>query len=233
VKTVVRYGRSAAVLAEVDDAVRLLTETERARADAFRMAGDREAYVAAHVLVRLCAAEALGATAGELTIVQRCDSCGGPHGRPSVVEAPDLSVSWSHTAGGVAAVAGAGPVGVDIEGLHGRDFELLRRKTLTAGELRWAEAQRDPDAAFLRLWTRKEALIKVGKLSLGSMAEADLVGDDGGPGGPVACWEGFRFEDWGFDEFVGSCALPVDPAETRGVDPGLEAAGRLEFVAEL
>jgi 4'-phosphopantetheinyl transferase len=229
VKTVVRYGRSTAVLTDVDDPLAMLTPTERERADVFRLPADREAFVAAHVLVRLCAAEALGADPGGLTVVQRCDSCGGPHGKPSLVEAPELSVSWSHTHGGVAAAAGGGPIGVDIEGLRGRDFALLRKKTLTPAELRWAGEEPDQDAAFLRLWTRKEALIKVGRLSLGSMARADLVGD---AGRLVARWDGFRFEDWAFDEFVGSCALPVHPAEAGGVDSGLESAGGLELVAE-
>ena len=229
-KTVVRYGRSADVLTEVDDPSALLTPAERERAEVFRLPADREAYIAAHVLARLCAAEALGAEAGGLTVVQHCDSCGGPHGKPSLVEAPELAVSWSHTHGGVAAAAGSGPIGVDIEGLRGRDFALLRKKTLTPAELQWADGEPDPDAAFLRLWTRKEALIKVGRLSLGSMARADLVGD---AGHLVAGWDGFRFEDWAFDEFVGSCALPVHPAEPGGVDAGLESAGGLELVAEL
>ena len=229
-KTVLRYARSPAVLAEVADARALLTAAEQERAAGFGPAADRDAYLAAHVLVRLCAAQALGAEPGELTVVQRCDTCGGPHGRPTLVEAPGVCVSWSHTRGGVAAVAGRGPVGVDIEGLRGRDFALLRRKTLTPGELNWADAQPNPDAAFLRLWTRKEALIKVGRLTLGRMARADLVGD---AAAPVAHWAGFRFLDWSFEEFVGSCALPfVEPAEPRGLDAGLEAAGRPELAAE-
>jgi len=205
VATLVLTGRSADVLARFSEPLSALSEEERARAAAIRFEGDRDSMVAAHLLARMCAAWVLGTSVGDLTIEQHCSSCARPHGRPTVVQAPELAVSWSHTRGHVAATAGAGPLGIDIEALPGRNSDALPRRVLAPAEVRWMLAAADPQAAFLSLWVRKEALIKVGLLTLGTLSTVDLIG----PAGELAeTWDGLRFTGWSRGPVIGACATP-------------------------
>ena len=89
-EAIVVAATTAEVLATVPEAERLLTDGKRARAAAFRFDKDRDDFLAAHTLARGCAASMLHAQLHELTWQQRCTECGGPHGRPTIAEAPRL-----------------------------------------------------------------------------------------------------------------------------------------------
>ncbi|WP_344578449.1 4'-phosphopantetheinyl transferase family protein [Nonomuraea roseoviolacea] len=148
-----------------------LTPVERERAARFAFAADRAAFVAAHLLVRQCAAAALGARPEELTLVQHCDVHGPGHGRPSIEQAPSLGVSLSHTRGYVCAAAGDGRVGVDAERVPAGPFDAaLAEIALTPAELRRVTG----NDALIRLWARKEALIKRGELALDRLRAAEI-----------------------------------------------------------
>ncbi|MBF8193006.1 4'-phosphopantetheinyl transferase superfamily protein [Nonomuraea sp. K274] len=149
-----------------------LTEVERDRAGRFKFEADRACFIAAHLLVRLCAAAALGAEPAELTLRQYCDLHGSGHGKPRIEEAPELGVSFSHTRGYVCAVAGPGKVGVDAEHVPpGPLDERLADDVLTPRE----RALVTGNDELIRHWTRKEALIKRGELTLALLKSG---GDD-------------------------------------------------------
>lgn len=153
-----------------------LTAAEQERAARFRLAIDRESFVAAHLLVRICAADLLGARPDRLTLIQRCTSCGGPHGRPSLAGHPDLTVTLSHTRGYVAAAAAYGPLGVDLELADGRPLDwTLVSATFSPADAAEVAADADPLRAFLRRWVRRECLVKVGAAALG-VPGADATG---------------------------------------------------------
>ncbi|SEG82813.1 4'-phosphopantetheinyl transferase [Nonomuraea solani] len=152
-----------------------LTEVERERAARFRFDADRACFVAAHLLVRLCAAAALDARPHELTLRQYCDLHGFGHGRPSIEEAPDLGVSFSHTRGYVCAAAGPGKVGVDAERVRPGPLDAdLADRVLTPRE----RALVTGNDELIRHWTRKESLIKRGELTLDKLHTGgdDLTG---------------------------------------------------------
>ncbi|MDF1487218.1 4'-phosphopantetheinyl transferase family protein [Tessaracoccus caeni] len=176
-------ARFARVTGEEDAA--LLTDLERERRDRLHRADDRAAFVAAHVLVRECAAELLGVGVREVTIVQRCADCGGPHGRPTVAGFPEVHVSLSHSRGVVAAAAAWSPCGIDVEPL--RPISPIAR-VLSASERSWLAHQPDPSAAFLRLWVRKEALVKAGFGTLDDPRSVDAIA----PPVPVVDWVDHR-----------------------------------------
>ncbi len=161
------------VLAHPECGEELLTPEEQARAGAFRRDADRADFVAAHTLVRLCAARFLGVSPGSLTLVQRCPDCGGPHGRPEVAGYPELCVSMTHTPGVVMAAAAWDQVGVDAERYSGETQEVPAH-VLAPGELASIRSSRTPRLAFVRQWVRKEALIKVGAASLSTLRAVDL-----------------------------------------------------------
>ncbi|WP_236242995.1 hypothetical protein [Streptomyces sp. CC228A] len=107
--------RATADVLPLLDAV-ALAPYEQDRAARLAPGQQRDDYLAAHVLVRVCAARLLGVDPAVLVLGQRCAGCGGEdHGRPFLRGLPGVGVSLSHTRGAVAAAAGPGPVGVDVE----------------------------------------------------------------------------------------------------------------------
>lgn len=161
------------VLGHRDAGGDLLTDSERARAAAFRRTVDRLSFTAAHVLVRICAARVLGVAPGLLTVRQRCATCGRPHGRPTLEGYPGVQLSLSHTAGVVAAAAGRHAVGVDVE-CADRDAPRDLGGVLAEREVAAIRTAPAPRQALLRLWVRKEAMVKLGVASLDTLSAVDL-----------------------------------------------------------
>ncbi|WP_206504056.1 4'-phosphopantetheinyl transferase family protein [Streptomyces chrestomyceticus] len=186
-------GQPTAVVAGTDEVLRavpayerLLTGVERRRAVAFLTPAPRADFIAAHVLVRLCAARLLDRPADSLVLEQRCPGCGsGEHGRPGLAGLPQVYVSLSHTTGVVAAVAGHEPVGVDVERRTLPDsVRGAAGRVLSAAERAAMREHADPDAYFLRQWVRKECFVKLGRTTLGGLAAVDLSGLPDGSAGP-------------------------------------------------
>ena len=154
-----------------------LTAAELRRADAHRHEDDRADFVAAHFLVRVCAARLLRAATASHTVVQECDKCGGPHGRPRLDGHPEVHLSLSHTRGVVAAAAGYGPVGIDVERISAGDTHAAPSEwALTPQEAEATRRAPHPYHAYLRQWGRKEAFIKVGAATMATLAGFDLSG---------------------------------------------------------
>lgn len=153
-----------------------LTRSEEERMARLRRSGDRDDFLAAHFLVRVCAARLLGAGPGEISVVQRCSTCGGPHGRPTIAGHPDVGVSLAHSRGVVAAAAGTVPVGVDIEAFPPADEVGVGdlSAALTPAEMLVIGSTRDPRRALLLAWTRKEACLKAGLVGLDGLDGFDL-----------------------------------------------------------
>ena len=84
-------------------------------------------------------------------------------GRPRLDHAP-FDVNWSHSGDGLLVAGGPGlRIGVDLERLHPRPRALdLARRFFAPPEQAWLAARPpgDRDAAFLRLWCAKEAVLK-------------------------------------------------------------------------
>jgi phosphopantetheinyl transferase len=132
---VVAMQRTETVLTGSPDGGRsLLTDAERAWAAVFRSAQDSTDFTAAHTLARFCAAEALGCDPSVLRIVQRCEVCEGPYGRP-IAPFVEWGVSLAHSRGVVAAGVARGPIGVDVEAVSSADLDpSVAKSVLTAGE---------------------------------------------------------------------------------------------------
>ena len=169
-------ARSEVVVALWAEPAALLTRAEQDRAGRFRFDCDRLDFVAAHVLARVAGGGVLDVDPRSLTLVQRCGECGEGHGLPFFAEAPALGVSLSHTRGYVAAAVGPGPVGVDVEGTASAALvdEGLASQVLAPGELEVLAAAPDRHHAFVRLWVRKEAMVKCGRGSLDDLSAVDL-----------------------------------------------------------
>lgn len=119
-----------------------------------------QAFVAGRWLLRQACARHSGRSAGDWSAdappdgppVLRC------RGRAPV---PPLHLSLSHSGRLVACAVADAPVGLDIEDRSlTRDVARLAPRVLDAEEQAWLAAQPDARAAFLSLWTLKEAAIK-------------------------------------------------------------------------
>ncbi|MFD5768720.1 4-phosphopantetheinyl transferase [Streptomyces sp. NPDC127049] len=142
----------------------LLAPWELRRLDAIRVPARRDDVLAARLLLRLCAARLTGLPPDATGLAQRCPECGRDgHGRPYLTGHPGLGVSVSHADGLVAAAAGPGGIGVDVEPAGRRPGPLpVLRRLLPEAELREAAEHRDPGPALLRAWVRAEARFKAG-----------------------------------------------------------------------
>ena len=161
-----------------------MTPEERERANAFAHDADRRDFIAAHRLVRAMAASIIGAPPRTIVLRQRCDTCGGPHGRPTLPDHPGLHVSLSH-AKGVVAACGDRPVGIDLERWNASqpdhsdlDFALAPAERKRLQSMAASGATPTPHhaaaLAFLRLWVRKECLVKLGRITLDQLDSVDF-----------------------------------------------------------
>ncbi|MFI6484656.1 4'-phosphopantetheinyl transferase family protein [Nonomuraea sp. NPDC050663] len=155
----------AARSGDVGGSMDWLTVAERERAERFLRDDDRATFIAAHLLVRQCAAHYLGVDPATVTLLQHCPVHGPGHGVPYLEQAPELGVSLSHTRGYVCAAVGPGRVGVDAERVpDGPLVEVLVTQLCAPGE------HVSDNRELIRLWTRKEALVKRGELTLDSLS---------------------------------------------------------------
>ena len=211
-----------------------LTEAEGVRHQRLRFASDRDAYRAAHLLVRACAGELLGVAPRLVRVEQACPRCGkAGHGRPFIAGEPGVTVSLSHTRGFVAAVAATVACGIDVEAVA----TAIPRTAVTTRERAWLDARPDPLRAFTQLWVRKEALVKAGVAD--DPASIDVLADDAVPG-PAGRFGEFTLIGWsgpvdalGRPMALGCVAVRTLSARESGSLPSGEPAGRDVSVSEV
>ncbi|MFJ5846004.1 4'-phosphopantetheinyl transferase family protein [Streptomyces sp. NPDC092903] len=159
---------TAEVLAHPELDADMLAPWEHRRLDRIRVPARRDDVVAARLLLRLCASRFTGRAPDAHELIQFCPECGRyEHGRPSLRDSPRTGVSMSHAHGLVAAAAGPGPVGIDVEPSARRPgpVSVLRRLLPEAGP-EAADTSQDPGPGLLRAWVRREALLKAGDAAL-------------------------------------------------------------------
>ena len=84
----------------------------------------------------------------------------GEHGKPSIVGHPEIFFNLSHCKEAVVCAIGDQHVGIDVESI--REYkEGLVRYTMNDEEVHLIESSDNPAAAFIRLWTMKEATLKL------------------------------------------------------------------------
>lgn len=84
----------------------------------------------------------------------------GEHGKPALAEHPDIHFNISHCREAVACAISDQPVGIDIESTR-RYHPMLLDYTMNDNERRQVTTAPRPDEAFIRLWTMKEAVLKL------------------------------------------------------------------------
>jgi 4'-phosphopantetheinyl transferase len=138
----------------------LLDASENARADRFRVAADRDAYIAAHALLRTMLSRHVSIAPVEWRF--RTTEGGKPVLDPAQAP-PGLHFSLTHTRGLAACAVGRShALGIDAEAWREpAPIELAKRYFAPAEARLVADlAPEQRPSAFYRLWTLKEAYLK-------------------------------------------------------------------------
>ena len=162
---------------DLDLRTRVLPEPRRARAARFLRGEDRLRCLLAGLLLRRALVEA------GLPPDLDARLADGPCGRPEWPAEFGLHLSLAHSGDWVACVLHSGPVGVDIEAIAPED-PAVEALSFTPAEQAWILDQPVPErpAAFHRLWTLKESLLKA--LGTGLSLDPRRLEFHRDPGGP-------------------------------------------------
>lgn len=149
-----------------------LSVQERARAEQFRRREDRVRFVAARARLREMVGGYLGIVPREVVFEA------GPHGKPGVVGAPELSVSVARSGEVVLMGAAIGAdIGVDVERIDACfPWSEVAELAFDAPELEALARIVDPAAraeAHFEAWVRKEAYAKMTGLGIAHLLDGD------------------------------------------------------------
>ena len=155
-------ARLAVMAPQVEALAQTLAADERARAQRFHFQHDRTHYIAARGLLRAILGRYLDEQPDRLRF------CYSPHGKPALAEAhaaDALRFNVSHAHGmALYAITRGREIGIDLEHIRadvtGERIAARFFAPREVGMLQALPAQRRLEA-FLTLWTRKEAYVKV------------------------------------------------------------------------
>jgi 4'-phosphopantetheinyl transferase len=160
----------------------VLDREERQRAARLAQSGDRQSYLAGHILLRQLLGRHLGLPPQDIAYLREpCRCCGAPHGRPAL-DRPSRPLHFSLSRSGemvLIAIASA-PVGADIEALPQSEVVSDVSTLLHVVERREICSTAPPKRAevFTRLWTRKEAYLKGVGIGVTHDLALDYLGTD-------------------------------------------------------
>ena len=138
---------------DLDEALRDISEQRREQALKFKHEQGQRLCVLAYQLLKKGLQQEYGITENPIFEYNE-------HGKPSIVGHPDICFNLSHCKEAVVCVISDLPVGVDVESI--REYkESLVRYTMNDEEIREIEPSENPAATFIRLWTMKEATMKL------------------------------------------------------------------------
>ncbi|MFH8799481.1 4'-phosphopantetheinyl transferase family protein [Streptomyces sp. NPDC017936] len=174
----------------------LLDPVERARYEATADPANRGRFLVGCALSRLALGDLLGLPPADVPLRRVCPRCGGPHGKAELAlprasggSGVDFSVTHSGGTVGVAVCRGAA-VGLDVEECDARlDVDTVAPGALTDTELAalYARPAAERRSAFLRTWTRKEAVLKALGVGLSvSLRGLEVTAPDASPA--VLAW---------------------------------------------
>ena len=82
------------------------------------------------------------------------------HGKPSIVGHPEIYFNMSHCKEAAVCVISTHPIGIDVESI--REYkDSLVNYTMNEEETNMINSSDNPASAFIRLWTMKEATMKL------------------------------------------------------------------------
>jgi 4'-phosphopantetheinyl transferase len=154
---------------DLEAALKEISAQRREQALKFKHELGQRLCVLAYQLLKQLLREEYGIT--ENPVFEYNDS-----GKPALVGHPEIFFNLSHCKEAVACVVSDHPVGIDVEGLR-QYKESLAEYCMNDAEQLQIKASEDPDKAFVRLWTMKEATIKLLGTTISNGMKDILVAD--------------------------------------------------------
>jgi len=197
--------------ANLDD---ILSIEERNRAERYLYSKDASRFRLCRAMLRLGLAWYLETTPQKIALTTNS------HGKPCIAECSTLNFNVSHSCGlGVIAFTTAGEVGIDVEAIRSDvgavEIASAHFTPSEAAKIAAAATPQEQASAFLRLWTRKEAVLKA--TGCGLLGGLDRVDVSQGPLDQVRLCSAtsdiaesfWRVQDLvGIEGFAGAVAAP-------------------------
>ena len=138
---------------DLQAALKEISEQRREQALKFKHEQGQRLCVLAYLLLKQALREGYGITENPVFEYNE-------HGKPSIVGHPEICFNLSHCKEAAVCVVSDQPIGVDVESI--REFkESLVNYTMNDDEIAQINSAEHPAAAFIRLWTMKEATMKL------------------------------------------------------------------------
>lgn len=134
----------------------------------YKFTDDRRRMVFGEELLRRLICETYGVAESEVLINNL------PSGKPvAEVKGKEVFVSISHSGDFVAAALSDTPVGIDLE--VKREYKPTVYKALKEEEREYIAKSKDEATAFYKIWTAKEAYVKLSGVGLAGFSKADIL----------------------------------------------------------
>lgn len=155
--------------AQFEQAFEKMSEKRQERCLRYKFAEDRRRMAFGEELLRELVCDVYGVTDEEITLENL------PSGKPlAKVKGKDIFISITHSGDFVAATVCDTAVGIDLE--VKKEFKpSLLRKALSSEELEYVEKSKDKNQAFLKIWTAKEAYLKLTGEGLKGFSKANVL----------------------------------------------------------
>ena len=154
---------------DIEAALPLLSDQRREQTLKFRYELGRKTCAAAYLLLRQGLQQEYGITENPLLGY-------GEHGKPFIIGYPEIYFNLSHCREAVACAVSDHPVGIDVESVRQYKDSLVGFTMNEAEQRLITEAER-PEVAFIRLWTMKEARLKLTGEGISDDIKAALDGE--------------------------------------------------------
>lgn len=99
------------------------------------------------------------------------------HGKPYIIGQEHIHFNMSHCREAAICAIAPYPIGVDIESIRSYNESLIDY-TMNEQEVRSIKEAKHPELAFTRLWTRKEAILKMSGVGIGHDLKNALNGTE-------------------------------------------------------
>jgi 4'-phosphopantetheinyl transferase len=138
---------------ELGAALKEISAQRREQALKFKHEQGQRLCVLAYLLLKQALREGYGITENPVFEYNE-------HGKPAIVGHPEIYFNLSHCKEAAICAISDRPIGVDVESVRAFNDSLVRY-TMNDDEVREIETADDRAVAFIRLWTMKEAALKL------------------------------------------------------------------------
>lgn len=154
---------------DFERAFKKLSEPQKERCLRFKFEADRRRLAFGEELLRELIKKELACKDEDITLTREAS------GKPvAKVKGEALCVSITHSGDYVACAMSEKPVGIDLEVKREVKPQFLQR-VLNQQELEFVKTENDEVFAFLKIWTAKEAFVKLTGKGLSGLSEAEVL----------------------------------------------------------